>query len=329
MTSLSSIELTVVIPTYNRRKWLERCVACLLPQLIQNVEVIILDNCSDEPVAGYLNDSRIKVIRNPVNIGAVGNFLRAFEVGKGKWIWIMGDDDQPQIDGVFKAMETIRTYADANHIYFSNHMGPIHETGISCGVEDFCQLFKPEYFGGRLWVSSQLFNLTKAKPMLRYAYAYPGSSPHMSIALLQVEAGQIIFCPDEIAIHHEPPGEEQWNPHSIYSQMPQFSLLPVPKRLRRHIAEGLSKWYHTYYSHFLEVVKLRYLDTQDAEDITLIFEFRWHAIISLFNDNKLMRDHIETCEKLRNRSFIEEIILTIPEEQRQPFRNGELVGTIR
>jgi glycosyltransferase involved in cell wall biosynthesis len=92
--------LTIAIPTYNRRKYLEELLICLEPQLAgqHDVELLVSDNAStddtQEMVEGFRQRGlQIRYIRNEENIGADGNFLQCFRLATGKYLWIFGDDD--------------------------------------------------------------------------------------------------------------------------------------------------------------------------------------------------------------------------------------------
>lgn len=59
---------TVIIPTYNRPDLLSEAVASVLGQTFTDWELIIVDDCSPQPVEPWL-DPRVSVIRNETNRG--------------------------------------------------------------------------------------------------------------------------------------------------------------------------------------------------------------------------------------------------------------------
>ena len=92
--------LTIAIPTYNRSLYLRELLESLRLNLDgeTRVELIVSDNASqdDTPsvVAKFQREGlRIHSIRNEVNIGADRNFLQCFNVARGKYFWLIGDDD--------------------------------------------------------------------------------------------------------------------------------------------------------------------------------------------------------------------------------------------
>ena len=65
--------VSVVVPTFNRSRYLAGALRSALAQTYANIEVIVSDDASTEDVyrttvAGF-SDPRIKYVRNPVNLG--------------------------------------------------------------------------------------------------------------------------------------------------------------------------------------------------------------------------------------------------------------------
>ncbi len=91
-------DLTIVIPTYCRLDSIKNRLSEL--ELINaDCEIIILDNKSENiSKQDYENiikkyKLKISIIVNEYNIGAPANLIRAFEVARAEWVWIISDDD--------------------------------------------------------------------------------------------------------------------------------------------------------------------------------------------------------------------------------------------
>lgn len=110
MISRSHPLLTIAIPTWNRARDLERCVACLAPQVEsadREVEILIADNASTDATAETIASleaqySFVRHVRNAANIGPDRNYLVLFEQAAGDYVWLLGDDDF-MADGALKA----------------------------------------------------------------------------------------------------------------------------------------------------------------------------------------------------------------------------------
>lgn len=90
--------LTIAVPTYNGAKTIRNMLNILLPQVTDEVEVLISDNCSTDEtpsiIADYIeNYPQIRTIRNEKNVGADGNFLQCMKLAKGKFVMLISDDD--------------------------------------------------------------------------------------------------------------------------------------------------------------------------------------------------------------------------------------------
>lgn len=93
--------LTIAIPTYNRASDLDTALAHIAGQIgpvADQVEVLVSDNCSTDATAKVVEariagGMRITYLRNQVNIGPDNNFVQCYTEAKGKYVWLLGDDD--------------------------------------------------------------------------------------------------------------------------------------------------------------------------------------------------------------------------------------------
>lgn len=90
--------LTIAVPTYNGSKTIRNMLNILLPQITNEVEILISDNCSTDEtskiISGYCEKyPYIKSIRNKENLGADKNFLQCMLKASGKYVMLISDDD--------------------------------------------------------------------------------------------------------------------------------------------------------------------------------------------------------------------------------------------
>jgi glycosyltransferase involved in cell wall biosynthesis len=92
--------LTIAIPTYNRWGCLKQLLEILAPQLAgeSRVELIVSDNASPDDTPDVVASFREKGLaliynRNEKNLGADANIVHCFEMARGEYVWIFGDDD--------------------------------------------------------------------------------------------------------------------------------------------------------------------------------------------------------------------------------------------
>jgi glycosyltransferase involved in cell wall biosynthesis len=88
--------VTFVVPCYKLAHLLPECVNSILSQSYNNFEILIMDNCSPDntpEVAASFQDSRVKHVRNEINIGHLRNFNKGVSMAAGKYVWLLSADD--------------------------------------------------------------------------------------------------------------------------------------------------------------------------------------------------------------------------------------------
>lgn len=93
---MTAPQVSVCIPVYNPGTFLADALRSVLEQEFADFELIIVDDCSAEPVAPVVEqfrDSRIRFHRNSRNLGLVGNWNRCIELADGEYVTIFHQDD--------------------------------------------------------------------------------------------------------------------------------------------------------------------------------------------------------------------------------------------
>ncbi len=94
-----NILVTVIVPNYNHAPYLKRRIESILNQTYQDLELIILDDCSNDNsidiIKQYQNHKKISHIeRNEKNSGSpFKQWQKGIELAKGEYIWIAESDD--------------------------------------------------------------------------------------------------------------------------------------------------------------------------------------------------------------------------------------------
>ena len=89
--------ISVIIPTYNRERTIQRAINSVLNQSYKDIELIIVDDCSTDKTCEIVNkykDERIKYFKLEKNYGAC--YARNYGVNKasGKYIAFQDSDDE-------------------------------------------------------------------------------------------------------------------------------------------------------------------------------------------------------------------------------------------
>jgi glycosyltransferase involved in cell wall biosynthesis len=91
--------VAIGLPTFNRREGLLRTIACLQAQTYSNLEVLVSDNASPDPMVSEVmedicnRDPRIRYVRQERNTGACRNFHYVFDHTSAPYFMWMSDDD--------------------------------------------------------------------------------------------------------------------------------------------------------------------------------------------------------------------------------------------
>ena len=94
----SNVRASVIIPAYNAEKFLATAVSSALCQTMGELEVLIVDDRSEDgtlSLAQHLakQDSRIRVLANEIRMGPAGARNKAIEQAQGRWIALLDADD--------------------------------------------------------------------------------------------------------------------------------------------------------------------------------------------------------------------------------------------
>ena len=134
--------VSIIIPTYNRARTIEKSIYSVLNQTYQDIEVIVVDDCSTDEtqkIVNNINDKRVRYVKMEFNGGACAARNRGIDEAKGDYIAFQDSDDvfypekievqlaelnNNNADVVFCAAEII-SIEDARRVVF-----PIMESGF-------------------------------------------------------------------------------------------------------------------------------------------------------------------------------------------------------
>lgn len=121
--------LTVVIATYKRAENFDRAIRSVLDQPGDFWELLLGDDGSPdhtpEIMARYVDDSRVHHYRNEVNLGMQANLLKIVREAKGRYVFILTDDDYMLPNALEKTKQLIDKNPDAG--YFLSHLPTVDE----------------------------------------------------------------------------------------------------------------------------------------------------------------------------------------------------------
>ena len=98
MISDTSLFLTICIATYNRADHIAETMESIIPQLSDDVELLVVDGAStdntEEIVRPYADhDQRIRYVRLAKKGGVDQDYCKSVELARGKYCWLFTYDD--------------------------------------------------------------------------------------------------------------------------------------------------------------------------------------------------------------------------------------------
>lgn len=90
--------ISVILPVYNCERSIGYTIQSVLDQTYKNIEIIIIDDASDDSTPEICRtfgekDSRIRFISNTENCGTLESRIKAIETADGDWIAFIDGDD--------------------------------------------------------------------------------------------------------------------------------------------------------------------------------------------------------------------------------------------
>ncbi len=91
-------KVSIIVPIYNSEKYICSCVDSVVHQTYTNIEIILIDDASDDASLEICleyaqTDSRIVVLHNEKNGGPSASRERGYRVATGEWICFVDHDD--------------------------------------------------------------------------------------------------------------------------------------------------------------------------------------------------------------------------------------------
>lgn len=161
--------LTIAIPTFNRPNEIQTQIRLLLPQLNENVCLVVYDNCSEIPVKELFTEKELlefTIVRNRMNIGGDANIARCFEYCSTRWLWTLSDDDVIKTDAVNIILSEISKNVDSLFINFYSE-----NNFTTIGFNDLAYCFRiPRVFSNSFTMTSCVYNMSMLKNYIHFYY---------------------------------------------------------------------------------------------------------------------------------------------------------------
>jgi glycosyltransferase involved in cell wall biosynthesis len=123
---MTSPILSICIPTFNRAQLLDACLNSIIEEAKGNekLEICVSDNASRDNTVHvlekYKHIENFSHFSNEFNIGIPRNFMNVVSMAKGKFIWLVGDDDIVIPGALNQILECIETNTICDFFLFNS-----------------------------------------------------------------------------------------------------------------------------------------------------------------------------------------------------------------
>lgn len=131
--------ISIIIPTYNRRKMLSKALDSIFNQTYKDIEVIVIDDNSNDDTEEYilsLNSPVIKYIKNKQNLFAHISRKIGYSHCSGDYVIFMDDDDfYIDTDFLLNVEKIFKTYKEVSTVIAStiSYNNSTYETTVNLG----------------------------------------------------------------------------------------------------------------------------------------------------------------------------------------------------
>lgn len=121
---IAGLRVSVLVPTFNRANYIAECLDSLLAQTMPAMEIIVIDDGSDDGTAELLKryGQRIRYIRKD-NGGKPTAVNLGLSLAQGELIWIFDDDDVALPTAIASRVEILQARPDAGFVYSPHFYG--------------------------------------------------------------------------------------------------------------------------------------------------------------------------------------------------------------
>jgi hypothetical protein len=239
--------LSICVPTFSRRKWLQKCLEATLPQIEALpeglVELVVSDNNSVDDSWAYLQELAavhpcLTIRRNERDL-FTENFYLVVQAARGRFAWLMGDDDAPLPGAVARVLEEVQ--ARPRDLYLLHaletdaedhplerrqwfHDLPGQDWNMAEPGQLVAFLNHADYMAGAFgFISILVFNREAWLPgHARSAGSVAIGWPHVAMALdLVLRGGQVRVLPDTLVLNRLRTGLGTGDEQGIWNRIMQ------------------------------------------------------------------------------------------------------------
>lgn len=205
-TATRTPRVTVGMPVYNGAKSLGPSIESILAQTFQDLELVISDNASTdgsfEMAQGYARrDARVRVFRNPVNIGVTNNYSILVGYARGEYFKWASSNDLCDPTLIEKCVGVLDTRADVGLCYprtklfvHSPETGNEYEVSVQALDDDAFERFR--YVNEAVGLNNAINGVVRMSLLRRTALIRPYYSSDITLLAEIALRSKILELPE-------------------------------------------------------------------------------------------------------------------------------------
>ena len=197
--------VSIIIPVYNREKYLRKTLESIINQSYKNLEIIIVNDCSTDNsekicIEYAKKDKRIKYIKNEKNSGVSKTRNNGLDIATGKYIGFVDSDDYIEKDMyrklVAKIQETNSDFVQCSTPRFhESNLYELKQLIIDSNNEVLNKYFKWNFISCMVW--DKLFT-KEVISNTRFEIGWIKSEDAFFTAKIATKANRVTIIPDNL-----------------------------------------------------------------------------------------------------------------------------------
>jgi len=115
-----SVKISMVLPTFNSREYIEECLDSIQNQDFEDYEIIIVDDCSTDGTKNWLIENGYKFYTNDTNQGFAKTVNKGILLSTGDFIAILDHDIVYEKDYLKKIYHGTKDIGAGRYYYYGN-----------------------------------------------------------------------------------------------------------------------------------------------------------------------------------------------------------------
>lgn len=249
--------VSVVVPLFNKEKYITRCLRSLAAQSFANFEVVVVNDGSTDGSAALaqdFGDPRVRLIAQE-NQGVSAARNHGIREARGEWVAFLDADDEYRIDFLARALEALSEYPEAEVAYcrilwsrFGVDVNPPADREARPRLlRDYLAFVV--YRGGQEISSSSVI---VRRGVFDRSGLFPEGTKIGEDSDLWLRIGwvsPVVYVPETLAVYHMDAGDSGWQSASAdpplwlltYAQWRQQGL--IPRELMRSADAYVQRYY--------------------------------------------------------------------------------------